>query len=247
MHGKCFVAIGVASFILGESAFASTAIYDLKGDFSSSSNPKGVWSYEQGGAAIPMQVSGNSVSDPADTYAGWCQNPNIDGSIAQLRGQWLGANDIADGDIVVHSLSPQYGGRSTFVGVVWTSPSDGDVTVSGRAWDAWDASGSRNSNWTLSIAGQLVAGHTSVMGVYRDDSAAQFDSNLVSGETLASVPVQAGDRIEWLAQATTDFGHGVGVDMTVALTAVPEPSVLCLVVGSMGLLGRRRMHKGVNA
>ena len=79
----------------------------------------------------------------------------------------------------------------------------------------------RDASWTLSIAGQLIAQHSSVFGLVRTDAAAQFANNIIPGKSLSTVSLHAGDRIEWITQAQTYSGHFVGVDITVALSTSP--------------------------
>lgn len=201
---------------------AQATVWDLATDFSTTSNPNGVWSYTEGGNPI------------APIAGGWGNYSTYDGSILKLDDSWVGTHDTQAGDVVVHSLSIPYGGASTFVGVTFTSPLTGLYNISGQAWDA-EFSG-RNANWTLSVNGQLVAEYTNgVYGLYRNDAAAQFSNNVLAGKSLNGVNLAAGEQITFLTQTTTYYGYFMGVNLTVA--AVPEPEEWAMMLLGFGLVG----------
>jgi len=181
--------------------------YDLKDDFNVSSNPNGAWSYVWNTSPITRSDS------HGDDWIEWGYVASHDGSIMQ----WFSDRDAHDwksNDIVIHTLSPAYGGGSTYAGVVWTSSDGGYISIVGRAWDAGFGSG-RNANWTLTAAGDLMASRNGVFGLYRNDDDAQFSNNVLAGKSLADIPISAGEKVYFLTQTTSTWGHWMGVDMTV--------------------------------
>lgn len=229
--------IFVASYLTSSVGYAIT-IYDLKNDFSLASNPNGQWSYVWNSSPITRSDSYQTV------WREWGYIPSHDGSIMQWPNGLGGQHDFQPNDIGIHTLSMPYGGSNTYVGITWTSPSDGYISLDGRAWDAGFSPG-RNANWTLAIDGTLFAQHTGVYGLYRNDLGAQFENNLLSGKTLSSISVLAGEKITFLTQTTTTYGHLMGIDMSVTfssspLNGVPEPSSFTLfALGIIFLLIRK--------
>ncbi|MCX7096671.1 MAG: hypothetical protein NTV43_02065 [Methylococcales bacterium] len=243
-----FIAVSlvfVASFLTTSVGYAIT-IYDLKNDFSIASNPNSQWSYVWNSTVITRSDSYQSL------WREWGYTVPHDGSIMQWN--WTtpgtplsGWHDYQGGDIAIHTLSVPYGGGSTNVGFSWTSLNDGYISISGMAWDAAFSSG-RNANWTLSVGGALVAQHTGVYGLYRNDLGAQFDNNLLSGASLTSLPILAGEKVTFLTQTTSSYGHFMGVDMSVTfssspLNGVPEPSSFTISSLGIMLLLKRKLHR----
>jgi len=223
---RCLLATAViAGFLSNGAASAGTTIYNLMSDFSTSQNPNGVWSYNLAGSPITQTISGALGQ-------GWGYLWSWDGSIIMGADISGGAWDIGTGfdwnagDIMVHAYS--FGGDDS---ITWTSPSAGTIDVSGLTWDGAFFAG-RDASWQLTINGTVVADRSTIYGTYRTDTAASFANNLAPGENLGGIPVAAGDVVQWTTHATSTYGHFVGVDMTIALTAVPEPSS-CV----FGLLG----------
>ena len=225
---------GVLQIIAAPSA-ASQVIYDLNSDWSNTQNPNGPWSYNYNNSPITV----------FQTFwwgqAGWGNNYLGDGGI--LKGSSPAgmldpfgqvtppANDWQPGDVMLHALSIPYGGDSTFLNVTWTSPGDGSISINGRAWDGQIFPG-RDVSWSLSVGGQTLAQRSSVFGLYRTDTAAQFASNLWGSQSLDTIPVTQGEVVEFLVAAQTYYGQFVGLDETIAFTPVPEPtSALLLLLG----------------
>jgi len=194
-------------------------IYNLTTDFSTTANPNGVWAYELNG--IPITATVNNAQ-----LAGWGYSSSFDSSITQDYSQNAenGVNtDLHIGDVLMHAPSVPYGGSGqygvtgAYLDIAWTSPANGVISVNGMAWDAVFASG-RDANWWLSVDGTTIASRSSVYGLERTDSAAQFANNLLPGSSLSGIDVTAGEVVELAVAADTYYGHFVGVQEIITLS-----------------------------
>ncbi len=233
----------LSTLLLSCAAIADPTVYNLTADWSDTQNPNGPWSYNYNNAPIPVYQTfwwGQS---------GWGDNWIGDGAI--LKGTppagtdpWGGSvpppHDWLPGDVMMHAVSIPYGGDSKFLNVTWTSPGDGTISISGRAWDG-EIFSDRDMRWGLSVGGQLIAQRLSVIGLYRTDSGAQFANNLLPGYTLTSIPVTQGEVVDFVIATQTYYGHFMGVDETIAFTPVPEPGTAAMfAVALAGLVLLRR-------
>jgi hypothetical protein len=207
--------------------------YDLVNDWSDAQNPNGAWSYNYNDTPIGI--------NQAFWWGGigWGNNSLGDGAI--MKGSYPTGvpdpfsgipldppHDWVPGDVMMHALSIPYGGGSTFLNVTWTSPADGMISISGRAWDG-EIYSDRDVAWSLMVGGQAIAGRSSTYGLYRNDAAAQFSSNLFGNNSLNNIPVTQGETVEFLVATDTYYGHFVGVQETITL--VPEPGAASLLTG----------------
>ncbi len=215
---------------------ANVVYYDLVADWSNSQNPNGPWSYNH-----------NNIPISAFQYfwwgaSGWCYNTASDGAIYQgapntpVSGP---PHDWQSSDIVIHALSEPYGGRTTFANIKWTSPDDGAITISGRAWEVLFEP-DRDVAWTLLLNDQVIAARSTTRGIYRTDAVAPFSANLLPGRTLTGLSVNPGDIVEFSTATNTYYGHYVGVDLNIALTTIPEPATLLLLALGGAILQRRK-------
>lgn len=207
--------LSLALFQLVPRAQASKAVYDLNRDWSTTQNPNGAWSYNQNNAPISV----------FQTFwwgqAGWGYLWLGDGGIIKGSyptgmtdpfGNVVGpAFDWQPGDVMMHALSVPYGGDTTFLNVRWTSPGDGEIDISGTAWDG-EIFSDRDVAWMLIVGGKTIAARHSVIGVHRDDAGARFECNLLAGNTLKHLRVAAGDVVEFRVATDTYYGHFVGIN-----------------------------------
>jgi hypothetical protein len=189
--------------------------YNLKTDWSNTSNPSGVWSYNQNTAPI-SQFQTFWWGQP-----GWGYISIGDGCIFKALSYPVGvtdpwgstlapAHDWKAGDIIMAALSVPYGGETTFVNITWTSPADGTININGRAWDA-QIFADRDMSWSLIVGGQTVAQRSSIRGIFRKDKEARFSTNQTGKHSLSNIPVSAGEVVEFRVVASTYYGHFVGV------------------------------------
>jgi len=223
LFSGCFRLVIVAGFMLcAHATLAGKATYILVNDWSSSSNPNGVWSYNHNATPI-------SVFQPmwwgqaAWGYSSLGEGCIIKGSyfegITDPWGTVVGpAHDWQPGDVMMHAISKPYGGDTTFLNVRWTCPADGIIDISGRAWDG-EIFQDRDMSWALLVRGQFVAQRSSLRGIYRNDAAAQFSSNVLYRNALKKLKVKQGDVVEFRVAAETYYGHFAGVDLTINLNS----------------------------
>ena len=247
-HGRQVLILFVAgaALLCGQAARAST-IYDVGADWSYTSNPNGVWSYNQGTTPLPSVVP-NWGGVPGETFWAGSYPP-----VPAVTPAWGMAATAMTGDIAHWAPGDVIGHSTNFFGVAanitWTSPGDGTIGISGEAWDANHDAG-RDDMWKLLIGGVLIAERGSVFGIARSDGTAQFANNLQPGKSLSGYSVAPGDTVVFEIDALTSYGHFVGVDLTINYdngAATPEPSttaesligVLCGVVLA-GIRKRRR-------
>ena len=222
----------VGSGTVGHTAQPGVFQYSLVNDWSDTTNPNGVWSYNYNDAPISVYQTmwwGE---------AGWGYYSIGDGCIIRGSaptgtspyGDVAGpAHDWQPGDVMMHALSVPYGGLGTFLNVQWTSPADGTINISGLAWDGEIIDG-RDVGWSLLVGGQVIAQRSSVFGLYRTDAAADFGANLVGGASLTAIPVTQGEVVEFLVATDTYYGQFVGVQENITLTTVPEPAGALILV-----------------
>ena len=125
-------------------------IWDLKNDWSENSNgPR--WTYREG--ANPLPKVGAWISDQyqfVGAQPAWARSPGGNNFLPA----WFKASqattftkDWQIGDIVVHANEPACGVGNGQANVVWTSPINGQVDVSGAIWIGRDIG--RGDNWSL--------------------------------------------------------------------------------------------------
>ena len=212
--------------------------YSLVNDWSDVQNPNGVWSYNLNSSPITTHQT-FWWGQPGWGYLDFSDGGIMKGSYpANMNDPWGdptgSAHDWQDGDVAMHALSIPYGGDTSFLNVTWTSPADGIIDITGRAWDAKIYS-DRVVAWLLIVGGQTIAQCSSAYGLYRTDPGAQFESNLIGDSQLTGIPVVQGQIVEFRVVAQTYYGQYVGVQEDITLTVVPEPGTGCLLLA--GLIG----------
>src|SRR5262249_43775119 len=133
-------------------------------------------------------------------------------------------HDWLQGDIVVHTTDAANGAGSGPANVTWTSTLDGTVTISGGVWMGRDID--RANHWALSRNGVLLTeGAISSGDPYNRANPFSFGNGSGGSSALVDVPVAVGGVIELRLTATSAFGDFVGVNFTVAATAIPPASL----------------------
>ncbi len=187
--------------------------YDLAADWSDSNNPNGAWSYNQGdNPLLERKYQWGMV--PGETF--WCKSATQAPAIckAVTSAGWA-ETDWEPGDVIFHSDSS---GQEPSI-VTWTAPSDGTISVSGVAWDAYHAGG-RDDEWRILVNDTAYAARDSISGIGRLDPNALFETNLLGGMSLDGIAVTTGDVLKFEIESKTGYGHFVGIDMQIEFTPV---------------------------
>lgn len=226
---------GMSAIYLPGIGYAMT--YDLMNDWSDSSNPNGVWTYRQGTDALPLQNDyyGNGSNQKAWALA---PVPAMDHVPAWLKFQDNNYDFLA-GDIAVHPTSHASSTSQDPANVIWSSPIDGTITISGNIWwGGWETN--RSTDWKLYLNDVLLDSGTV-------DGYDAYDRNnpmLISGGGIFNV--DAGDivTLELKEIDPYTFSWFTGVNLTIDAEPVPEPTtILLLGTGIAGLAGTRLRRK----
>jgi len=238
-------------------AFGTPIISDLATDWSDTQNPNGVWTY-----------TGNSGAVLATNQADWDTSSVMFGSPQKA---WADATffaaghvptwfqrtsdstqlDIAVGGVGMHGSE---GSTIAFVGVSWTSTTDGTADITGGVWQALkvtqDGVGgnhqSRNSDWRITLNGVVLTGGN-VSGIDAFTSLSPFD--LLSGSggaaALTNLAISVNDVLTLEFISPSSFATFNGINLTISLeaaaAAVAEPGTLGLLgAGLLGLAFVRR-------
>ena len=215
-------------------AVQAQVVSDLRGDWSDAMNPNGRWAYRQTSTLLP---SGTWSSDFAAQPAWVGAFP-----IMWLRAQSTAGFDVQVGDIVTHSSKD----TANLGNVIWTSPNNGTIDINGGVWMIRDIG--RANDWVLRKNGALL----STGSLFSGDPynrANPFNLDAGSGGALNAVAVSVGDQIELSFLRISANGDYNGVNFSVTLTTVPEPSSIILssiaLCGAFGPLCRRIRKRAV--
>ncbi len=186
--------------------------YDLAADWSDASNPNDPWSYNEGTHPLPFQPIWEPSFGPAWAYAPW---PNFGHVPFWAKTRISSSIDGFEiGDVIGHSSDSGRGENFAPANVTWTSPSNGNISISGSAWIS--PSIDRSNRWELYLNGTLLSGGNMLAhgGYYRSNP---FDFAAGSGgpAILNNIPVSAGDVVKLQIIKLSTFGHLVGVNLRI--------------------------------
>lgn len=216
-----------AATLFTSTAAGAIVVYDLRVDFSNSSNPNGTWKYLKGNTPLnhftPVAQPGLA---PAAANGYWGETSSSNNSAILLTtadgsttGLW-NDNDFLIGEVLVRTTDPASGASMI---VAWTAPSNGSLTYSGGFWNANAPLGPGNNSFTLSLnagpalesGAAFAPGHSNGYG-------------MVNG--LTPINVIAGDVLALEFNPVAGFpGSLSGVSFTIDFTPIPEPSSLLLL------------------
>ncbi len=222
----------------------SATVWDLASDWSDVSNLNGVWTYREGSNALP-HVANIGAPLTAFNQEAWAGS----GSVGSFLPLWAklqvnpGDRDLAIGDVFMHSTDGSNGGGNGVGNVIWTSPIDGIVDVTGNAWMTRDIG--RSNQWTLKLNGvALSGGNISSGDPYSRANPFEFINGSGGPSVLAGIPVSVGDVFRLDIVKTSGPGDFAGVNLTITETVVPiPPAVLLFGSGLLGLIGMARRKK----
>jgi hypothetical protein len=246
------IALAITSLIWTSASHAAS--YNLTSDFSSTTNPNGVWSFVYAGNPLPHQASAQNNGNPqlpAIPAGGYFSTGNnlsantpdvlqaaVNGSSAGLTN-----GDFLAGDVLIHSPND---GAAVFV--IWTAPTNGTVTFfDSNYWYAHSSVDRSNDIGFIYGSNDLgIVGETSKTSNPNRSAFGQtfndVDTHFLAGDTIA---------LYFLKSANEEFGSLTGVRMSVeftpdAVSETPIPGALPLFVSGLaglGFLAHRRKHR----
>ena len=212
------IALATALAILpAESSFASATTNDLETDWSDTSNPNGVWTYREGTDALPSVPNWTPLPVAPSVQPAWA--PSV--SSGNFLPAWFKSTtdnpigmDFLVGDVVVHSTDALNGQFSGVSNVIWTSPINGVIDISGAVWMARDIG--RSNIWELLLNGvSLTSGVIFSGDPFDRDNPFDFAAGSGGPLVLDDIAVSNGDVIELRIVKTSGSGDIVGVKLTI--------------------------------
>jgi len=227
MLGKMWI---VGLVVLGAAVpVRADVVFDLAADWSDTTNPNGVWSYNKR-SGTPFT---NHVDDWDAAHLNWFDTaqPAWADAIPQQAGHvplWMkiaSENNVgADwpiGSVVMHGVEgPQ---PAVWPGVTWTSPIDGMIQISGGVW--MSGVSERSMLWQIVRDAEMKTEGT-IAGSTPYSSSTPFDFADGSGGLAAlTMPVSEGTVITFQADKapSSPLAAGLGVNLTITATAIPKP------------------------
>jgi hypothetical protein len=195
--------------------------WDLAADWSNTTNPNGVWTYQVGGSTGILGTRGSDSFGPPGAPAIWSTGSNYVGW-SQSNGSESGNNwDLPVGDIYAHT-GP--------VEIEWTSPISGTISITGGTWMIRDIG--RSADWALTFGATTLDSGS----LYSGDPFSSGSPDTIS----ALVSVNPGDVIMFSASSsgTPDY-----IALNLAIATVPEPATGALVAGIFMLGSTLGMHR----
>ena len=254
----CGLAVGLSSQL-----HAGTTNYDLATDWSDTSNPDGTWTY----LAAPGVPLTSHLSDwdpnrqfftspqPVWAYGTYPNTGQIPLFMKVVSSSVDPRNDAPIGSVLIHdndSYNSPPGLANQPAGFAWTAPSAGTVTISGSMWEVQRYLG-RSEDWALEVNGVTVSSGT-LTSSSLITSSTPLNLSLGSGGAAALTQnVTAGEVVSLMFTRATGepYGTFMGVNLSINLNAVPEPStfvmsVIGLTVASATAALKQRRCRSVN-
>lgn len=150
-----------SSACLAISTVSNGQIFDLKTDWSETSNPNGAWSYCESNNPLPKVVGWQNIclggwSVPQDGWAlDACSTSRLPFWYKSNGSEAFANKDIQAGDIIVHSTDPSNGFGNGDARLIWAAPTVGRVNITGSVWLARNIG--RANDWTLFLNGVAVS------------------------------------------------------------------------------------------
>jgi hypothetical protein len=231
------VAVVVAGAVGWVMPSAQATTYNLTTDWSDTTNPNGVWTYQRAGVAFASTVSDWSGGGKAWADLG-TSGPGFTPMLLKYDGVLSESIDALAGDIVGHTNTSDSNAGAGNLSILFKMPTAGTASISGKVWDA-HTTVDRDQVWQVLVNGSPLASET----VVGDGTNGRSAPDLFA---LAAIALAAGDTVELrLFRSGSDNGGLLGMDMTVDVTpsAVPLPAALPLfatILGAAGIAGWRR-------
>lgn len=220
----------VLTVLLPGSSFAGmVSSWDLKTDWSNGDNPNNLWAFWYGKELLPWTDSFLG-SQGAFAKAPWPATDHVPVWFQSISS----AYDYQTGDILVHPTS--HSSSSTYVptSVTWTSPMDGQISITGGVWWGGMNSQERYSAWTLYLNGSAL--DSGLVGSPLPFTRSNPDN--ISGGGLLDVKFGDTLTLVFTERDPDHYGWNTGVNLTInaAQNPVPVPSALFLFFSGIGLI-----------
>lgn len=192
--------------------------WDVRNDWSDASNPNGVWSYREGGNALPHVAAwqaGLGYAQPA-----WSVGENAP---SEYLPAWFKATGTASGldwvvgDVVVHTTDPANGPSQGNAILKWTSPITATVQMVGSIWLTRDIG--RSVAWSLLRNGTPFTGGSVFSGdSFNRNNPMSLGDGTGGAGVMGNIPVSTGDTIELLLVTTSGnaLGDLVGINLKIS-------------------------------
>jgi len=233
--GWVFTLLMILAIYLPGIGYAAT--YDLKNDWSNLLNPNGVWTYRQGDVVLPLQDDYYADGSNQKAWA-LAQYPGMNHVPVWLKFQ-NDSYDFLAGDIAVHPTSHTGSTSQDPANVIWTSPIDGTIAISGNIWwGGWEVD--RSTHWELYLNDDLL--NSGTVGGY--DIYDRSNPMLINDSGILNV--NSGDivTLELTEINPNTWSWFTGVNLTIDAQPVPVPATIFLFgTGIAGLAGIRARRK----
>lgn len=221
--------------------------YDLRQNWSDAANPNGAWTYRQGSVALPHVADwtplGASVAQPA-WATGTSAGAFLPAVFRTTSNPSPGSLDWQTGDIVCHTTDNGNGSGFGPLNILWTSPGQGVITISGGVWQARDTAG-RSNRWSLVLnTTTLTGGDLTASDPYNRANPFEFSTGTGGATAVTNVSVLSGDTVQLLLERTSTAGDFVGMNFVVTFTPIPEPTAI-LATGLL-ITGLARMSRSIH-
>ena len=197
--------------------------YDLVTDWSDAANPNGTWTYREGVNALPHVAAWeNMLGTYTGSQPGWADS-EVGTSRLPVWYQSLDlesfVHDFEAGDVAVHTTDDTNGVGNGNANVVWTSPIEGTVDVSGTVWMGREIG--RSNDWfvyknaTLLSQGSIASGDA-----FSRANPFELTDGSTGPDPFTDVPVAVGDVIRLEFAKTSTFGDLVGVNLSILVASL---------------------------
>lgn len=217
----------VASLSLNyiQPAFAETVVHDIAADWSDERNPNGAWTYTGNNGAVltEIQVDWDRKAEFLTEQRAWANAILAKPNHVPM---WFKASQPSGLDVPGVGMHGSEGTIDAWVGVVWTSPVDGAVAISGGVWQALKTTFGpyggnhqiRNSDWRLRHNNFVIAaGNVSGTDTYSSASPFTFDAG-ASIDSLQAIEIATGDELALEFMSPTSYACFIGIDLVISAT-----------------------------
>jgi hypothetical protein len=208
-------------------SIARATTYNLAADWSDIDNPNGVWTYREGTNPLPLIPNWTPLPSPViqPAWAPSADSGNFLPAWFKSRSNNPEGLEVLMGDVVVHSTDDFNGRFSGIANVIWTSPLNRVLDISGAVWMTRDIG--RGNEWNLLLNGvSLTSGNIFSGDPFNRANPFHFANGLNGPAALNAIAVSIGDVIELRIVRTTTFGDDVGVNLTITTITQDEEGPL---------------------